>query len=232
MTTTRKYEETRRVDQPKSNTPKKKWQRRNTGQLVVWSARTTGRVHKKLGRWKCSKHRDASSSSRELLSDLRGKVISGKYSIFTHFPNDRNYDICLRTKITTASCRKRTATVVSDRKMLVIQKLRIAKFSVKDVNLETIIDTLLWHKTWQHSGHDSYPFETKTSQETQKELIKVLGTDEEIKSQKHYNSLEFCKYCEDPSWNHCTSNTKYSISLVWCEDFIRKTIRNIISWSD
>ena len=31
---------------------------------------------------------------------------------FTHFPKDRNCDICLRTKITRASCRRRTGTVL------------------------------------------------------------------------------------------------------------------------
>ena len=31
---------------------------------------------------------------------------------FTHFPKDRNYEICLRTKITRASCRRGTGTVV------------------------------------------------------------------------------------------------------------------------
>ena len=35
-----------------------------------------------------------------------------KHSIFTHFPKDRNCDICLRTKIRGASCRRRIGTVV------------------------------------------------------------------------------------------------------------------------
>ena len=30
----------------------------------------------------------------------------------THFPKDRNRDICLKTKITRASCRRRDGTVV------------------------------------------------------------------------------------------------------------------------
>ena len=47
-------------------------------------------------------HRDTSSSSRESASEPRGKVVSGKRSSFIHFPKDRNFDICLRTKITTA----------------------------------------------------------------------------------------------------------------------------------
>ena len=34
----------------------------------------------------------------------------GKHSIYTHFPKDRNCDICLKTKITRASCRKKQET--------------------------------------------------------------------------------------------------------------------------
>ena len=37
---------------------------------------------------------------------------SGKHSVYTHFPKDPNCDICLKTKIPRASCRRRTSTVV------------------------------------------------------------------------------------------------------------------------
>ena len=57
-------------------------------------------------------HRDAPNSSHESSSGLRAKVVSSKHSIFTHFPKDRNCDICLRTKITRAPCRKHNGTVV------------------------------------------------------------------------------------------------------------------------
>ena len=59
-------------------------------------------------------HQYSSSSSYELPMEKRAKVVPGsaKHSIFSHFPKDRNCDICLRTKITRASCRRRTGTVV------------------------------------------------------------------------------------------------------------------------
>ena len=57
-------------------------------------------------------HRDASRSSHELPSEARAKVVSGKHSIFSHFPKDRKCDICLRTMITRAPFRRRTGTVV------------------------------------------------------------------------------------------------------------------------
>ena len=37
---------------------------------------------------------------------------SGKHSEDTHFPKDPNCDICLKTKISRASCRRRAGTVV------------------------------------------------------------------------------------------------------------------------
>ena len=35
----------------------------------------------------------------------------GKHSVYTHFPKDRNCEICQRTKITRAPCRRRVGTV-------------------------------------------------------------------------------------------------------------------------
>ena len=36
---------------------------------------------------------------------------SGKHSDYTHFPKDPNCDICLKTKITRSSCKRRAGTV-------------------------------------------------------------------------------------------------------------------------
>ena len=54
-------------------------------------------------------HRDApASSSHEAVSEPGGKVVSGKSTVF--ILTSRNCDICMRTNITRASCRKRTGT--------------------------------------------------------------------------------------------------------------------------
>ena len=37
---------------------------------------------------------------------------SGKHCVYTHFPKDPNSEICLKTKITRASSRRRVFTVV------------------------------------------------------------------------------------------------------------------------
>ena len=52
------------------------------------------------------------SSSRESGPEPPRKVVSGKHSIHTHFPKDRNCEMCKRTKITRAPCRRRTGKAV------------------------------------------------------------------------------------------------------------------------
>ena len=145
------------------------------------------------------------SSSRESASEPRGKEVSGKHSVYTHFPKDRNYDICLRTKITRVPCRKRTDTVVpraenfgdlitADHKVLSegCELRNDHRYAVAVQNLAT---------QWIQS----YPCKTKTSQETQKSLQKFLEPDRKRKVIYTYNSLEFGKACEDHSWNHSSS---------------------------
>ena len=53
----------------------------------------------------------ASSSHEPSLEPVRS-VDLGKHSVYTHFPKDRNYEICQRTKITRAPCRRRIGRVV------------------------------------------------------------------------------------------------------------------------
>ena len=128
-------------------------------------------------------HRDASSSSHELPSEPRAKVVSGKHSIFNHFPKDRNGDVCLRTKITRASCRKRTGTVVPRAEN--IGDLITADHKVLSEGCESrnnLIDMQSWCKTWPPNGSNHTPCKTKTSQETQSSLQKFLEPDEETKS--------------------------------------------------
>ena len=96
-------------------------------------------------------HRDshASSSHEPSLEPMRC-VDLGNHSIKTHFPKDRNCEICQRTKITRAPCRRRI--VVPRAEILVIWIQQITKFFVKLVNLETIIDMQSWCKTWPPYG--------------------------------------------------------------------------------
>ena len=125
--------------------------------------------------------------------------------VSTHFPKDPNCDICLKTKIARASCRRRTGTVVpraanfidsiiADHKVLSegCESRQNHRYAVVVHDLST-----LWIQ--------SYPCETKSSQETQRSLQKFLEPERKPKVIYTDNSLEFGKACEDLSWNHCTS---------------------------
>ena len=60
-------------------------------------------------------HRDShASSSHEasLQSSFKRREDLGKHNVHTHFPKDRNCEICQRTTITRAPCRRRTGGAV------------------------------------------------------------------------------------------------------------------------
>ena len=62
------------------------------------------------------------SSSHEPFSEptLARSADLGKHSVYTHFPKDRNCEICQRTKITRAPCRRRIGGTVPRAENLVI----------------------------------------------------------------------------------------------------------------
>ena len=138
--------------------------------------------------------RDSHASSSHGLSldpTPTRSVDLGNHSVETHFPKDRNCEICQRTKITRAPCRRRNGEAVP----------RADKFG----DLITADHKVLSEGCESRNNHrcavvvqdlatqwiQSYPCKTKTSQETQR-------------------SLEFGKACEDLSWNHCSSTPRRS----------------------
>ena len=137
----------------------------------------------------------------------RPKVVPGpgEHSIYTHFPKDRNCDICLMTKITRASCRRRTGTVVP--KAENFGDLITADHKVLSDNCESrnnhryavVVQDLATQ--WIQS----YPCKTKTSQETERSLQKFLEPTWKPTVIYTNNSLEFGESCEELSGNHCTS---------------------------
>ena len=96
---------------------------------------------------------------------------SGKHSVFTHYLKDPNFDLCLKTKITRASCRRRAGTVVP----------RAESFG----DLITADYKILSEESESRNNHryavvvrdlatqwlQSYPCKTKTFQETQNNLM-------------------------------------------------------------
>ena len=129
----------------------------------------------------------------------------GKHNVHTHFPKDRNCEICKRTKITRAPCRRRKGEAVP----------RADNFG----DLITADHKVLSDKCESRNNHryavvvqdlatqwiQAYPCKNKTSQETQRSLQKFLEPERKPKVIYTDNSLEFGKACEDLSWNHCTS---------------------------
>ena len=68
-----------------------------------------------------NKDQDTSSSPHELPTESSAKVVLGlgKHSVYKHFLKDTNCDICLKTKITRASCRRPAGTVMPRAEILV-----------------------------------------------------------------------------------------------------------------
>ena len=142
-------------------------------------------------------HRDAPASSlRESASEPRGKVVSGKHSVHTHFPKDRNCEICMRTKITRAPCRRRIGEATPRAK--IFGDLKAADHKILSEGCESrnnhryavVVQDLAIQ--WIQS----FPCKTKTSQETQRSLLKFLAQTWKRKVINTENSPDFGKACE------------------------------------
>ena len=146
----------------------------------------------------------------------------GKYSVKTHFPKNRNCEICQRTKITRAPCRRRTGGAVPRAKKF--GDLITADHKVLSENCESrnnhryavVVQDLATQ--WIQS----YPCRTKTSQETQRSLPKFLESNWKSKVIYTDNSLEFGNACEQFSRNHCTSTPHRSETNGIAERAVRR----------
>ena len=145
-----------------------------------------------------------------------------KHSVYTHFPKDRNCDICHSTKITRAPCRRRNGRAV----------LRAENLG----DLITADHKVLSDKCESRNNHryavvvqdsanqwiQACPCRTKTSQETQRSLQKFLEPDRKPKVIYTDNSMEFGKACEELTWNHCTSTPHRSETNGIAERAVRR----------
>ena len=122
---------------------------------------------------------------------LARSVDLGKHSVDTHFPKDRNCEICHRTKIPRAPCRRRNGEAVP--RAVNFGDLITADHKVSSDNCESrnnhryavVVQDLVtqWIK--------SYPCKTNFSNFSgnTKELAKVPGSDEEAWSHLHWQFL-------------------------------------------
>ena len=139
-------------------------------------------------------------------------------SVYTHFPKDRNCDICQRTKITRAPCRRRNGGAVpraenfgdfitADHKVLSenCENRNNRRYAVVVQDLAT-----------------QYIRAKQKLHRKLKEACKFVESDSKPKVTYTDNSLEFGKACEDLSWNHCTSTPHRSETNGIAERAVRR----------
>ena len=170
-------------------------------------------------------HRDshASSSHEPSLEPTPARSVDlGKHSIYIHFQKDRNCEICQRTKITRAPCRRRNCGAVPRAEN--VGDLITADHKVHSDNCESrnnhryAVVVQDFATPWMQA----YPCKTKTSQETQGSLQKFFEPDRKPEVIYTDNSLEFGKACEDLSRNHCTSTPHRSETNGIAERAVRR----------
>ena len=127
-------------------------------------------------------------------------------------------EICQRTKITRAPCRRRIGGAVPRAENFGHKVLSEGCESRNNHRYAIVVQDLATQ--WIQS----YPCKTKTSQETQRSLQKFLEPDRKPKVIYADNSLEFGKACEDLSWNHCTSTPHRSETNGIAERAVRRVI--------
>ena len=118
-------------------------------------------------------HTANSSHEQSLEPTPTRSVDLGKHSVYTHFPKDRNCEICQRTKITRAPCRRRIGGTVPRAENFTADHKVLSESCESRNNHRYAIVVQDLATQWIQS----YPCKTKTSQETQKELAKVLGAE-------------------------------------------------------
>ena len=138
----------------------------------------------------------------------RAKVepVSGKQSVNTHFPKDPNCDICLKMKITRASCRRRAGTVVP----------RAEHFG----DLIAADHKVLSEESESRNNHRyAVVVQDLATQWLQTYLLESTRKPKVIYT---CDSPEFGKSCEDLSRNHCTSTPHRSETNGIAERAVRR----------
>ena len=142
----------------------------------------------------------------------------GKHSVETHFPKDRNCEICQRTKNARAPCRRRIGGAVP----------RAENFGdLITADHKVLSDMQSWCRTWPPNGSSRIRAKQKLLRKHKRSLLKFLDPDRKPKVIYTDNSLEFGKACEDISWNHCTSTPHRSETHGIAERAVRRVKEGI-----
>ena len=163
----------------------------------------------------------SSSHEASLEPTTKRREDLGKHNVHTHFPKVRNCEICKRTKITRAPCRRRNgeARAVNFGDLITAdhqgpkRQLRISKQSSK-------------RSRGAGSSHSMDPGVSVQKQNPHKKPRDACKSSWSPRgNQKSFilpNSLEFGKACEDLSWNHCTSTPHRSETNGIAERAVRR----------
>ena len=130
--------------------------------------------------------------------------------------------MCKRTKSQGLLAENALEIKYFDEKRLVTWQQQIRKFSVKDVNLDTITDTLSWYNIWLLNGYNLIrvkPILLRRPKGVYESFSRCRRSQESLYSD---NSLEFGKASEDLSWNHCASMPHRSETNGIAEGAVRR----------
>ena len=127
------------------------------------------------------------SSSHEvsLESTIKRREYLGKHNVHTHFPKDRNCEICQRTKITRAPCRRRNGGAVPRAANFGDPITADHKVLNEEGESRNKTDMLSWYKSWQLNGFNLIRAKPKPSQETAKSLRNFSRAVRKAESHSH-----------------------------------------------
>ena len=127
----------------------------------------------------------SSSHEASLEPTAKRREDLGKRSVYTHHPKDRNCEICKRTKIARAPCRRRNGEAAPQ--AVNFGDLITADHKVLSDNCESRNNHRFAVVVQYLSAQwiQAYQCKNKTSQETQRSSQKIPGTREETKSHLH-----------------------------------------------
>ena len=131
----------------------------------------------------------SSSHEASLEPTIKRREDLGKHSVYTHFPKDRNCEICKRTKITRAPCRRRNGEAVPRAENFGDLITADHKVLSEIANLETITDMQSWCRTWPPNGSRRI----------------------RAKQKLHKKPREACK----SSWNPRGSLKSFTLTIPW-----------------
>ena len=157
--------------------------------------------------------------SQDSDSQRPAKVVSKsrKHSIYSHCPRDRNCEVCLRTKLRRAPCRRRPGEALHRAKKF--GDLRTTDHKVFDEDGES--RNHHWYavvvQDLATQWIQSYQCKRKTSQETERSLRKCPRTVGQAESLETDNALA----CEELSWNHCAPTPHRSEASIIAERAVR-----------